>query len=232
MILTVIALLPVFVILLFVYLRDKDREPMKTLLTAFGLGVLTVIPSALIESFLELFVPNDSFPLLSNFFCVGLTEEFFKLLVLLFYVFRHKDFNDTFDGIVYSVAVSLGFAAAENLLYTFENGVETGILRAVTSVPGHASFAVFMGYFIPKAKTNHFYLRFSKRNKYILLALIVPMLIHGLYDYLITLQAFEAFFTLILFVDIFEIIIIIRSIKNDKSVMVDIEKIENKKQEF
>ncbi len=224
--LTVLALLPVFVILLFVYLRDPDKEPLQTLFTAFFFGALTIIPAALWENVLFEFFPAEEYPFINNFFCVALTEEVVKLSVIMLYIFRHKDFDDTFDGIVYAVAVSLGFAASENVIYTLESGLSTGVLRAFTSVPGHAAFAVFMGYFIPRAKTNHFYMRKTKRNKYILLSLVLPVIVHGLYDYLLTVKETGLFFALIAAIDITAIIIINKASKNDRSVMIDTEDIQ------
>lgn len=221
MILTVTALLPVFVILAFVYWKDPKKEPFGTIAKVFGLGVLTVIPAAILEEVLEIFISGEENPFISNFFCVALTEEAVKLAVLLLFIFRHQDFDDTFDGIVYAVSASLGFAAAENLMYTFESGLDVGLMRAVTSIPGHASFAVVMGYFLPKAKTSHFYQRISKRNKYILLALLVPTMVHGLYDYLITISEIEMFLCLIVLIDIISIVTIIKASRNDKSVMID-----------
>ncbi|MBQ3656354.1 MAG: PrsW family intramembrane metalloprotease [Bacteroidales bacterium] len=221
--LTIIALLPIFVILAFVYFRDPDKEPPKTLFTAFFFGVLTIIPAALWEEFVCNFFLAEEYPFINNFFCIALTEEVVKLAVIILYVFRHKDFNDTFDGIVYAVAVSLGFAAAENIMYTLESGLDTGIMRAFTSVPGHAAFAVFMGYLIPRAKTNHFYMRTQKRNKYILLSLLIPTVIHGMYDYLLTIKEVGLFLVLIICIDIAAIIIINKARKNDRSIMIDTE---------
>ncbi|MBQ5453273.1 MAG: PrsW family intramembrane metalloprotease [Bacteroidales bacterium] len=230
-VLVVTALLPVFAILAYVYFTDPDKEPWQTLLTAFGLGALTIVPAALCEGFLFDIFNAKNYPLVENFFCIGLTEEFFKLTVIMLYIFRHRDFNDTFDGIVYAVAASLGFAAAENVIYTLENGFDTGILRAFTSVPGHAAFAVFMGGFVSTAKTHHFYLRTKKRTKYILLALFVPTVVHGLYDYLLTIKQVELFFLLIIVIDIAAIIIIRRARKNDKSLLVNNEPLWEEKQE-
>ncbi len=219
--LVAIALLPVLVILLYVYFSDPKKEPWQPLLITFGLGALTVVPAALWERFLFNFCAAKEYPFVCNFFCIGFTEEFLKLAVIMLYIFRHKNFDDTFDGIVYAVSVSLGFAAAENIVYTLENGIDTGIMRAFTSVPGHASFAVFMGDFVSTAKTHHFYQRLQKRTNNLLLALFVPMIIHGLYDYLLTIKSFKIFFLLIFFIDIIAIRIIKNASKNDKSVLTD-----------
>ena len=98
------------------------------------------------------------------------------------------------DGIVYAVCIGLAFAAAENIryvlaamdlipMYTTEYVYATGVVRALTAVPGHFGFAVIMGYFYS------FYL-FSKYRKtmYLALAFIVPVLFHGLYDFFAFMQ--------------------------------------------
>jgi RsiW-degrading membrane proteinase PrsW (M82 family) len=112
------------------------------------------------------------------FFKVALVEEFSKFIFIRFILFRNKNFNEPFDGIVYAVMVGMGFATLENILYVFQYGFTTGVLRMFTAVPAHATFAILMGYFLGKAK-------FSNRNKfmYSLMALVIATLFHGAYDY-------------------------------------------------
>jgi RsiW-degrading membrane proteinase PrsW (M82 family) len=96
-------------------------------------------------------------------------------------IWRNRNFNEKFDGIVYAVSVSLGFATVENLFYVFsENSMQVGLLRAFTAVPGHAIFGVVMGFYLGLA-------RFSEREKgkWLLRAFLVPWLLHGIYDFLI-----------------------------------------------
>ena len=94
-----------------------------------------------------------------------------------FYAQRNNEFNEPFDGIVYAVMVSMGFAALENILYTFQYGYGVGVTRAFTAVPAHATFGIIMGYFMGKAK-------FSKnRIKLNLLGLLLATLFHGSYDF-------------------------------------------------
>jgi RsiW-degrading membrane proteinase PrsW (M82 family) len=92
-------------------------------------------------------------------------------------LYPNKNFNEPFDGIVYSLTVSLGFAGLENILYVLDGGVETAVLRMFTAVPAHASFGVLMGYFLGKAKFEH------KKGHYAIYALAVATLFHGAYDY-------------------------------------------------
>ena len=119
--------------------------------------------------------------LLYAFICVALVEEGCKLLFLYITAYNHKENNYTFDMIVYSVFVSLGFAFFENVLYLSSGELMIGISRAFTAIPAHASYGVFMGIFLSKAKCYDVK-DLNKAKMYKLLSLIVPVLIHGLYD--------------------------------------------------
>ena len=95
-------------------------------------------------------------------------------------IWKNVEFNEKFDGIVYATFVSLGFAAVENILYVIDNGVSTGIMRAITAVPAHAIFGICMGYFFGMAK---FYPK--KRKTYLYLAFLLPFFLHGFYDFIL-----------------------------------------------
>ena len=84
--------------------------------------------------------------------------------------------------------VSMGFATLENVLYVFQHGVSTGILRAFTAVPAHATFAILMGYFMGKAK-------FSK-NRIVsnLTGLLFATLFHGAYDFFLFINFIPGIF--------------------------------------
>ena len=94
-----------------------------------------------------------------------------------FYAQKNNEFNEPFDGIVYAVMVSMGFAALENILYTFQYGFGVGVTRAFTAVPAHATFGIIMGYFMGKAKFS------NNRIKLNLLGLLFATLFHGSYDF-------------------------------------------------
>jgi len=116
-----------------------------------------------------------------GFIIAGATEEAFKYFAVFILIWRNRNFNEKFDGIVYAVSVSLGFAAVENLFYVFSNNsMQVGLLRAFTAVPGHTIFGIVMGFYLGLARFSIKY-----RSKYLLLAFIVPWLMHGFYDFLI-----------------------------------------------
>ncbi|GAE91343.1 hypothetical protein JCM21714_291 [Gracilibacillus boraciitolerans JCM 21714] len=110
----------------------------------------------------------------------GLFEEFFKWFIFLFTTYKYSKFDTVYDGIVYGVSISLGFATVENILYLFANGIEFAVSRAIFPVSSHALFGVIMGYYIGRAKFAK-----GKGVMYLLLSLLLPTLLHGFYDFII-----------------------------------------------
>ena len=99
---------------------------------------------------------------------VGITEELLKFLVVILIIYPNKNFDEPFDGIVYAVFVGMGFATAENLTFVLQGNASLAILRMFSAVPAHFVFAVIMGYYLGKAKTNKKFKFFN-----ILLSLII-----------------------------------------------------------
>jgi len=180
--LALVALLPVVIVCSYVYYRDKnDREPLWALAISFFLGILSVIPAYFLEkAFLQPAASNISGMVFYCFLVVGFSEEISKYFFLRVYSYRLKAFNEPFDGIIYSVMVSMGFAAAENILYVMDGGMGVGIMRAFTAIPAHATFAVAMGYYIGLAKFKS-----TKMNAtvYHLIGLALAVTFHGFYDF-------------------------------------------------
>jgi len=182
--LLILALAPVFIIAVYVYFRDKyEKEPLRLLLFALLAGALTVIPVLFVEGFLDSF--TSFFPGLlaagwKAFAVAAFTEELFKYLALYLLIWKSREFNEKFDGIVYAVFVSLGFAGVENVLYVIDSGYSTGLSRAITAVPAHAIFGITMGFFFGMAR---FYEKERKGLKW--KALLYPILLHGIYDFIL-----------------------------------------------
>jgi protease PrsW len=178
-----LALAPGAAIILYIYLKDKhEREPLSLLLISFvygGLSTLVTLIISLPVNMLILTKEEDVVQQFFNaFFKVALIEEFSKFFFVRFILYNNKNFNEPFDGIVYAVMVSMGFATVENIVYVFQYGFTTGILRMFTAVPAHAAFGIIMGYFLGKAKFTH-----RKGVYFSLIALLAPTLFHGSYDY-------------------------------------------------
>ncbi|WP_276368296.1 PrsW family glutamic-type intramembrane protease [Chryseolinea sp. H1M3-3] len=178
-----LALAPGAAIMLYIYLKDKhEREPLSLLMISFLYGGLSTLLTLFISwpvNALILIKEDDVVHQFWNaFFKVALVEEFSKFFFVRFILFYNKNFNEPFDGIVYAVMVSMGFATLENVLYVYQYGVATGIMRMFTAVPAHATFAILMGFFLGKAKFTH------RRVFYFsLIALLSAAIFHGSYDY-------------------------------------------------
>ncbi|NRA94231.1 MAG: PrsW family intramembrane metalloprotease [Psychroserpens sp.] len=179
-----LAIAPVLIIIVYIYFKDKyEKEPKGLLLLSFILGAVV---SIVITTFLYLAYdlafprPEDSSifqQFLKAFFMVALVEEFSKYVIVRYYSQTRTAFNEPFDGIVYAVMVSMGFAATENIFYVLEGGAEVALIRAFTAVPAHATFGILMGYFMGKAKFS------NNRIKLNLFGLGLAIFFHGAYDF-------------------------------------------------
>jgi RsiW-degrading membrane proteinase PrsW (M82 family) len=183
-----LAIAPGIVICLFIYFKDKyNREPLGLMLLSFIMGVLSIVPPfifqvALTKPVNQLMGEGVLSTAVFSYFIVALSEEGSKFLALRFGPYRRKSFDDPFDGIVYAVMVGMGFATLENIMYVFQHGVGTGILRMFLSVPAHGTFAVLMGYHLGLAKFDP-----ANKRKYMLLAILWPVAFHGTFDFFLFL---------------------------------------------
>jgi RsiW-degrading membrane proteinase PrsW (M82 family) len=185
-----LAVAPGAAIAVYIYSRDKyDREPLKPLLISFLLGAVATAPAILIQSTLKpvlyLYLPGYTplYYLLLSFFIVAVSEEGSKFVMLRFYAYRNKAFNEPFDGIIYSVMVGMGFATLENIGYVLNYGFKTGIIRMFLSVPSHGAFAVLMGYHVGLAKFKGKGASFDMWKGYLL-----AVFFHGAFDCCLLLQ--------------------------------------------
>lgn len=177
-----IAMAPGVAIGLYIYLNDKhEREPIGLLLRAFFFGTIAVaityVLTQQINKFISIDPKNLTEQAIHAFLIVALVEESSKFLFVRGVLYRNVNFNEPFDGIVYSVMVGMGFATLENIVYVMNEGVGVGIMRMFTAVPAHATFAILMGFYLGKAKFEH------KKGYYAVYALGVATLFHGAYDY-------------------------------------------------
>ena len=203
------AILPAAILLLYVYRHDRiEKEPGRLLLSLVLWGVvatfLAVVTESLGAAALAYFLPGGEnhplFPFWMYFIVVALSEEGFKYILLKWRTWRSPEFNCRFDAVVYAVFVSLGFALWENIGYVMMYGLGAALMRAVTAVPGHACFGVFMGAYYGLAR------RSANRGEPVLslfwrfLAILVPMMIHGLYDYIAVNETDSVSTTFVVFV--------------------------------
>ncbi|MEM6379530.1 MAG: PrsW family glutamic-type intramembrane protease, partial [Bacteroidota bacterium] len=131
--------------------------------------------------------------LFSSFILVSLTEETFKFLALRFYPFNRPFFNEPIDGIVYATMIGMGFATLENIFYAYQYEMATTLIRGITAVPAHASFAAIMGFFVGKARFSP-----NRRKQFLWMGWLIPVGIHGLYDFFIIQEVYDGLIVLAL----------------------------------
>lgn len=189
------AVIPAVWLLRYVYQADVlEKEPKGLLLSLVLRGIFATFLALLTErlgsGILYLFFKEDTLVphFLMYFVVVALSEEGFKYLLLYRRTWHSPDFNCRFDGVVYAVFVSLGFALWENIQYVSMMGLFAAGVRALTAVPGHACFGVFMGAWYGMARWYENYGEYDKSRRYRRLALIVPTLLHGCYDFIATIS--------------------------------------------
>ena len=88
------SLAPVFIILFYIYFRDKyEKEPLGLLGKAVLAGMLMVIPILIVERLLSAFMPplgKVASAAYNAFLVAGSTEELFKYLALYLLVWKNK----------------------------------------------------------------------------------------------------------------------------------------------
>ncbi len=178
------ALAPVLLLASYIYFKDPQPEPIGRLVGAFLGGVAICVPVAVLENLIQnmLFIGGEPVTLFGStalaFLVAAIPEEGAKLFVLWLVLRKNPYFDEHFDGIVYAVFVSLGFAAIENVFYLFgsPNWLTVAIGRAFLAVPGHYAFGIMMGYYY----TKYHFINHSARNA--MRILLIPVLAHGVYD--------------------------------------------------
>ena len=209
LILFIISTLPVFLLGMYIYKKDKNKEPTKLLVKLFVGGILSCFLVLIISAILGIFIPifsadYNTLNLIELIFYVfvgiALIEECCKWIFSYKLAYNDSHFEEIFDMIVYSVFVALGFAFFENLFYVYENGVTIGIFRAISAVPGHACDGVFMGYYLGLAKQSQINNRNDLKTKYIIYSILVPTILHGIYDYCCLAESNIILITFIIFI--------------------------------
>ena len=190
------ALVPAAFLMVQVYRLDRiEKEPAGLLLKLALFGALSGLAAGAIEGaltrVLDVTLGGSTLRLvLENFLAVALVEEACKRWVVLKFAWNHPAFDYRFGAVVYCVFSALGFAALENILYVAEYGFAVAVSRALLSVPGHCFFAVYMGIYLGQAKMaeramQRYYIELPDETpgQYLRASLLVPTLLHGFWDF-------------------------------------------------
>jgi len=205
-------ILPPILLGIIIWKSDKFPEPGKYLIASFLLGVSIILPLDLFIMITEdhiapmlgldlealkawnegawkeegVVVPAAERTFMS-FFRAAFLEEGLKFALLLFFCVRLSALNEPMDAIVYGAAIGLGYAAIENVGYL--NYADLGTAWSFTMVKiryipliMHLGFGVIMGWLL---SLNLFEERsLFKRRIMLILALALPVVLHGSYNYL------------------------------------------------
>lgn len=175
------AVIPAVFLVVYFWKSDRFPEPPKVVMTTFILGILSIIPSTIFA--LPFYVISQKiqnpylYGIWQAFMCAAIPEESAKFLVIFFYCYKHPALDEVMDGFVYGATASLGFAALENIMYVADGGLSVAVTRAFTSVPAHAFFGMFTGYYLAVYKMTS-----VKKKSILMKGLMTAVLLHGLYD--------------------------------------------------
>ena len=202
-----LALLPGILIIIFIFRKDKvEHEPWSLIIKLLIFGAISCIPAIFLETWIGSAMPagftegSIGYAIFTAFIVAALCEEVCKYVLLRLGSWRNKNFDYRFDGIVYGVAVAVGFALLENVMYVMDGGMYVALMRGVLAVPLHAFCGVFMGVFYGAAKRCSIEGDRSGAAKATFLSLFVPFMIHGIYDSLAFMGEYGTTFILLAFV--------------------------------
>ncbi|MBR6402179.1 MAG: PrsW family intramembrane metalloprotease [Eubacterium sp.] len=225
-----IAVVPAIALMIYIYFQDNhEKEPISLLIKIFLLGIFSALPAMLLELIAEKII-NLTFGgttliyfAVQAFFGVAIIEEGVKFLAAYFLTWRNKNFNYKFDGIVYCLFGSMGFAAIENVLYVFMSGtdlaVTTGITRGLLAIPAHGMCAIFMGYYYGNAKFLKSYGNRAGCRHNLITGFLIACSLHAFYDFCLftSMPIFIIlFYIFVVIADIFTIIRIYKAKKENQ----------------
>ena len=225
-ILILAAVIPAIGLMIYVYKADHLEKESPAMLWRLVIGgvlssLIALVAERVLSFLLNITVSTTSaaYNIILYFIIVAFSEEGAKFFMLRRRSWRSPEFNCQYDGVVYAVFVSLGFAIWENISYVLSYGFATAIVRAVTAIPGHACFGVFMGVFYALAKRYSLSRQKELCTLFSVLAVVIPGLLHGTYDYIATKETTSLNWVFIVFVLILFIVsfLLIRKVsKADK----------------
>ena len=195
-----VGMIPTLFWLWFWLREDKDRpEPYRLIALSFIAGMV-IVPLVLPLQKVALQLFTDF-----NLILVWVTiEETLKYAVALALILWHKDVDEPIDLIIYMIAVALGFAALENMLFLFNplvagdltGSIITGNFRFLGATLLHVLASGTVGAFLA--------LSFYKRDIIKLIAgtlgLCIAIVLHALFNFFIMDASGETILGVFLFV--------------------------------
>ena len=184
-------IVPSLIWLSFYLRKDHYPEPKKKVLEIFFLGAGFAFLAGGIEVLISLItkklaLPEETilFGILYHLLGIALVEESVKYLVFQAKVLGDSELDEPVDVMIYMIISALGFAALENTLLFFFEGLEiTGtivfsLFRFVGATLLHALCSGLLGFFIALAFCKDY-----KKRPLILVGLGIATFLHGLYNF-------------------------------------------------
>ncbi len=225
-ILSISAIIPAVFLLVKIYKADRiEKEPIGLLLSLIIIGIFSTSVAVALETLgktiLSMYFAEGStiYNIIMYFGVVALSEEGSKYVLLKSRTWKNRNFNCRYDGVVYATFVSLGFALWENIGYVASYGFSTALVRAVTAVPGHACFGVFMGVWYGTAKIYEVKGEYERSKVARVKSLLLAVFMHGTYDFLTTLEHDSLgliFFTFVAFMFLRAVILVKKTSAQDE----------------
>jgi protease PrsW len=181
--LPILGLLPGLIWLLYSRWRCGYRpRAFENLVRVFVWGCACTIPAYFAETVTGAMLRSHSLVHagISSFFLIAPTEEFFKLLAVWVAIYRSRDFQEPFDGMLYAATSALGFVSVENVIFMSQLGPASIIPRAIYATPAHVLFSSMWGYSMGLA-------RFQRRGELltILKGYLLAVGLHGTYNFIV-----------------------------------------------
>ena len=219
-------MIPAIFLMIRVWRADRlEPESPAILLRLVVAGVLSALIALCSERILSFILDRAVeqstllYAVLLYFVVVAVSEEGAKYFMLRLRTWHSEEFNCQYDGVVYAVFVSLGFALWENISYVMHYGFQTALVRAVTAIPGHACFGVFMGVFYGAAKRLDNEGKRTASRVCRRVGLLLSILLHGAYDFIASTESDSGSWYFVGFVAVMFIVsylLVGRAAKKDK----------------
>ena len=193
-----LCVIPSMLILWYIYIKDKsEKEPFYLIIILFIGGIISCLISILISILSKQYIPylnmnyynmNIFEIFVKVFVVITLSEELTKWIINYITIWRNKNFKHIYDPIIYSACTALGFATFENIIYVtnyHNNGIMIAIMRGLISIPSHAVFGIYSGFYLGISKNAYMCNKKDKAIKYKLLSILAPILLHFTFDILL-----------------------------------------------
>jgi RsiW-degrading membrane proteinase PrsW (M82 family) len=187
------AVVPPLIIAIYFLVAARVQFNDEVVWTGFGFGACTAFPAAVLGQFLGEIWLIDGAPYAvafnRAFLSASVPEEIFKFFAMMSVCHKYLRTYEPRHLFGLGVLTACGFAGLENIFYivNVENWGGIALLRAISSVPGHAFVGAVMGYCVVAAVRSG---SLTRNNPQILrvlvwwsLALLAPIVLHGLYDF-------------------------------------------------